>query len=670
MLLPEKMSRILIVGSKDKLKETTEVLYGLELVHPIDFSEEEGLSLGSPFPSASEASQKLLKLRAIEKDLEIEEPPFVAGAIPLAEVDSKLAPTLEFLENEVSGVVETKNQTQQRISALEAEKRLLTPLVTVPLDLELYSGYESLAVFTGTVRTDPEPALRSAVKSFEVFKSKSGDFVVVFVPKAEAMEAQKALVQSGYTEMVVPKGKGSPEQAVKAIETEMVELNRTLTAAEEKIATLRAQNRALLLASEEQLSIEVEKAEFPLRIATTKNAFAIEGWVPSKQAQKVDEQLAAKLGKSYHFEVLEVKSRKEHEHGGTEIEHEPDVGTETPVQMTKKKPISMFNGFTELISTPKYNEIDPTNVIAITFPLFFGLMVGDVGYGTLFIALGWLGLKRVTTDDWRTISTMLFFGGIWSTLFGLFMFGEAFGLPFAPIPGELTWSSLLQVELPKAIDIGGVSTPFGILNKLTDVNQLLYITVWIGILHLFLGLFIGMFNITMRHGLKHAFMEKFGWILVLLGMALFFPVMVANVGNIMGINFTEMAVLIPLVLILVGMGICIAGEGVLSILELPGLLSNILSYTRLAAIGVSKAGLALAFNMIAIEMLAPAGTVGIIFGIIIFIVGQLAVFMLAIISAGIHGIRLHYVELFQKFYTGGGMKYSPLRVVRKYTSER
>jgi V/A-type H+-transporting ATPase subunit I len=74
--------------------------------------------------------------------------------------------------------------------------------------------------------------------------------------------------------------------------------------------------------------------------------------------------------------------------------------------------------------------------------------------------------------------------------------------------------------------------------------------------------------------------------------------------------------------------------------------------------------------MIAIEMLAPSGGIGVVLGIVIFIVGQLTVLMLAIISAGIHGIRLHYVELFQKFYTGGGTKYNPLRVVRKYTSER
>jgi V/A-type H+-transporting ATPase subunit I len=669
MLLPEKMSRILIVGSKDRLKDTTEALYSLALVHPIDFSEEEGLALGSPFPSASDDSQKLLTLRALEKDLEIEEAN-LSAKVPVGEVESKLTSTIDDLNVEVAGVVETKNQTQQRLAALESDKRLIMPLISVPLDLELYSGYDSITVFTGSVRSDPEPALLGTVKNFEIFKSKQVDFVAVFVDKAEAAEAQRALVQNGYSEVAVPKGKGTPEQLVKNIELEEVEVKKALADAEEKISKLRAENRAMILASEEHLSIEVEKAEFPLRIATTKNAFAIEAWVPTKQVEAVQKELDAKLGKSFHFEVLEVKSRKEVEHEGSEVEHEADVGLETPVKMGEKKPISLFNGFTELISTPKYNEVDPTNVIAITFPLFFGLMVGDIGYGSIFVILGYLGLKKCTTDDWRTISTMLFFGGIWSLFFGLFIFGDAFGMPLAPHGEEITWSSLLGVELPSSLGLGSIEMPFGIYNKLEDVNQLLYLTVWIGIFHLFLGFFLGMFNIAMRHGLKHAIMEKFGWVLVLLGMAILLPVLIANLSNIMEIEFSSMAVIIPVVLIVVGMVISILGEGVLSILELPGLLSNILSYTRLAAIGVSKAGLALAFNMIAIEMLAPTGGIGVVLGIVIFIVGQLTVLMLAIISAGIHGIRLHYVELFQKFYTGGGTKYNPLRVVRKYTSER
>ena len=90
MLLPEKMCRILIVGSKDRLKDTTEVLYSLSLVHPIDYLEgDEGLSIGTPFAEASEVSSRLLKLRAIEKDLDIGEG---ASAPPMAvpEVQKRL----------------------------------------------------------------------------------------------------------------------------------------------------------------------------------------------------------------------------------------------------------------------------------------------------------------------------------------------------------------------------------------------------------------------------------------------------------------------------------------------------------------------------------------------------------------------------------------------------
>jgi V/A-type H+-transporting ATPase subunit I len=104
-------------------------------------------------------------------------------------------------------------------------------------------------------------------------------------------------------------------------------------------------------------------------------------------------------------------------------------------------------------------------------------------------------------------------------------------------------------------------------------------------------------------------------------------------------------------------------------LELPGLMSNIVSYTRLTAIGMSKAGLALAFNSISIEMIAPGGGIMIVFALLVFIVGHLMIFIVAIISAGLHGIRLQYVEFFTKFYEGGGLKFNPLRIRRKYTTE-
>jgi V/A-type H+-transporting ATPase subunit I len=136
------------------------------------------------------------------------------------------------------------------------------------------------------------------------------------------------------------------------------------------------------------------------------------------------------------------------------------------------------------------------------------------------------------------------------------------------------------------------------------------------------------------------------------------------------VSLTDPRFIIGAVLILIGIIMAFKAEGGTSILELPGLMSNIVSYTRLAAIGMSKAGMALAFNLIAIVMIAPSGGVAIIAAIAVFTMGHLMIFILAVMSAGIHSIRLHYVELFQKFYTGGGSKFDPLRIVRKYTSER
>ena len=82
---------------------------------------------------------------------------------------------------------------------------------------------------------------------------------------------------------------------------------------------------------------------------------------------------------------------------------------------------------------------------------------------------------------------------------------------------------------------------------------------------------------------------------------------------------------------------------------------------------MSKAGMALAFNMIALEMIAPGGGIMLVLGLLVFIIGHLMIFILAIISAGLHSIRLEYVELFNRFFEGGGVDFNPLKIIRKHT---
>lgn len=674
MLLPEKMTKILLVGSRERLKEVIEVLFSVGTVHPIDFSAEvEGFSLGSPLPTASEASQKLLKLRAAEKDLGIQGDK-VRGTVETSRIYSELDQALVTLATDLAKVVESKNSLQGKIHDLQNQKKLLEPFLSLPIDLELYRGYQRLTVFTGNVHSDPEAQLNGAIKNFEFFKSSDSRFIALFVVREEAAEAQRILVQNGFGEVPPPSGKGMPEQVVKRIDDELVTLQKELDESTQNLVKLREQHETFILASTEELSIQVSKAEFPLRIGTSEHAFVIDAWVPANKVDELIKTFNDKIGESIAIEVLETVPRREHLHPEeAEAGAEAHVQEVAPSKIDQKKPLKLFSYLTSLISTPKYGEIDPTNILAITFPLFFGLMVGDIGYGIPFIILGAIGLRKCKSKEWRTISTLLLFGGIWATLFGFFLFGEAFGMHFSPqwIPNtpdmhvlypygnELSWSSMLQTNLPQ----------IGIISKLGNVKLFLYVTIWIGIAHLIIGFSIGIYNEHIRHGTKQAFFHKAGWVLVLLGGAFLLPWIIDLLILNVAVGFTDPIFLIGIVLLLAGIIISYIGEGGPAILELPGLMSNVVSYTRLAAIGMAKAGMALAFNMIAIEMIAPAGGVAIVAGMLVFMAGHLMIFVLAILSAGIHGLRLHYVELFQKFFVGGGLEFNPLKVIRKYTSE-
>jgi V/A-type H+-transporting ATPase subunit I len=282
-----------------------------------------------------------------------------------------------------------------------------------------------------------------------------------------------------------------------------------------------------------------------------------------------------------------------------------------------------------------------------------------------------LGLKKCKSKEWRGIATMLFYGGIAAIFFGLFFFGDMLGIEFtAAHPDELSWSALLGIEFPKVLfDFGDWAAQLGYYTKLGDVKILLYISLWIGIVHLMLGLIIGFYNMKIRHGLKHAFLEKFPWIMILAGFALLLLVMIDVLIRELPLEFTDPRLIVSLVLLIGGLLIALKSEGGRAIIELPEVMSNVLSYTRLIAIGMSKAGMALAFNFISLELIAPSGGIYLVFALLVFVVGHLMIFILAIISAGLHAIRLQYVELFNKFFEGGGLDFNPLRIIRKHTLE-
>ena len=683
MSLPESMSRIVIVGAKSHIDEAIEAIYDVGAIHLIDqtVGADEGFSLGNSRPYTPKASERLLKVRAMEKGLGITKK-VKTQPIPEAEIKSQISSdSVETVEAEVNAIFDRRNDLNQRITELSATKRNLEILSKLPIDLEMYSGYKSIISLVGTVADDPQSALNTV--DCDVYASmdkKEGNVVAVFARRQDKEKVQAILAEHGFAEIAVPEGMtGSASAALVVVNREEETVNAELESIGKQIETLMVKYKDFLEASEEELSIEVEKGELPLRIANSEYSFVIDAWVPESKVGSIKNELETRV-ESIYVEVQETRGRSVE--GLDKIEKR---FREPPTKLNNGIVAKEFEYPTKLVAVPKYQEIDPSILIAIFFPLFFGFMVGDVGYAIPFIILGAYGLKVTHHKDWRAIATVFFFGGIWAFIFGFFFFGECLGMHFVGVPEvgavEHTWEQLLGLNheamasffsfLPEGHGVSKIGADW--------IGFLLKLTVYIGVVHLTLGYLCSIYNKTKQHGFKHAFLEKGGWLIAFYGVV-FLCYGLANYLIYMdrGLNPIDMyCIIVGVVLIVVGT-ILNRHEGAQAILELPGIMGNVLSYARLAAIGMSKAGMALAFNYIAIDMFGgyvwdgvtgsfEGSIIGLVFCVIMIVFGHLMIWTLAIISAGLHGLRLQYVEFMAKFFEGGGVEFEPLAIKRKKT---
>ncbi|MDH7592958.1 MAG: V-type ATP synthase subunit I [Methanomicrobiales archaeon] len=656
MLSPKQMSRLLIIASKDRMQNVIQELYSHRVFHIRDFVEENhGLSIGSPLPTAGEASSRLVKVRSLESTFGIRTDEMKASKRrSVRELKSIVDRDLNPLQEEVEALLAKKAAMEAELKDQEQRIRDLAPFTLSPLRLEDYRGYESLAVFMGRIGRD----VAIAGPHEKVYTpSKDGNFIAVFVPVQAASETQKELERAGFTPIPVPEGVGQPKELMEQSSRRISELKAEMARMEERLVRLREERAEFIAACHELLEMEVEQAEAPLRFATTQEAFIVEGWVPVEEVDRLKSGLSlATDGKAYVQEI----------HDG---EHVP-----APVEYDNPA----FARPTELLidtySRPRYEEIDPTLIVSIIFPIFFGLILGDVGYGILLLAVS-LGLRKLlpSGDGRKLLDTMrngavssIFFGILFSEFFGYGF--DKFGIPWEP----LLYSRHLNIGA-EASHEGGHSGPM--------ITELLMMAIWIGILQITLGRLLSAVNHYRHHGIRGV-IPQFGWISVMWGILFMLwsmyalPLMPDLTGLAvvaMGLNF---AGLLGLILIVAG-AIAIFTESALELIEIPTIISHTLSYARLVAVGLSSVAIAMVVNYIAIgmligpqlEQLSIMGIVFIVMGVLVLVIGHLMNTALGVVGGGLQSLRLQYVEFFTKFYKGGGVKYNPFGKIRRFTED-
>ncbi len=618
MLKTYEMSRVVIAGHKNAQESVIKELHELKVLHVVEHLKNDQADIGLPLASSNRLSELIVKIRAIIHALGIKKKEGLfdakANLLDIGRTAKKLAEE-----------VNRSNEELRRIDELLARNILilneLQMLKNIDIPIGAFGPYKTLDVITGIADMEYEvnflrDSLSAKTGNFMLRSGNFGKkvFIALFIDKAKRDYADGILQKinfapvnlAGINTNGLDKSRNAAE-CIKSAEAQRHRLQSLKGSFLIRMKKLANDYKNFLISSEEFLSQELEKTEVPLKFAATKDAFLVKGWVPKEQLAAAVERLE-KAGKNKIYIHSEEAGKKDNN---------------VPVKLKNPGYAKPFEFFIDMYSLPKYKEIDPTFFVFLSFPIFFGFMLGDIGYGVVSLILFYLLKKKFPKG--KALLNVLILSSIFSTFFGL-LFGEFFGLE----------------------EIGPFEIPH-LISRTHDMFALMYIAIGIGIVHVNWGLVSGFFNVYKAHGLKHAALEKVSWIVLEAGVALLMLSLLKKI-------YVHWAV--GALVLIISIFMLYKGEGVKGLIELPSILTNILSYLRLAAIGLSSVYIAAVVNEMAGGFFHEGGVL-IVIGILLLLAGHVLNAVLGLFGSFLHSLRLHYVEFFSKFFEGGAEKYRP-----------
>jgi V/A-type H+-transporting ATPase subunit I len=617
MLVP--MTKIHVIGHRRRLEPTLEALHRSAAIHLIDVTEDASVTL-PPMSADDDQLRKIEELRYLKARLDgllslCSEPP-AATPDPVDLDNVKLQ--LDEAAGRIEDLARRRRELETELETLPRHVRSLERLVPLLPELTELEGYDTDAVILDARHAGALGDLNAALDemlsgNFEIISGQvDPDTVgaVVVTPKSVKPAIQSLLGRQQVNRVRLPhRFESVPfREAISMMERRLIELPIEITGLQEQIDD-EIRQRSDWPAASRQIVDQLEQLTALRHLGATPHTFVLSGWVPTPRL--------AEFGR-----VVEKEGQ-----GEVIVEVAPIAeGERPPVLMSNKALARPFEPLVSLLSSPQYGSLDPTTLMMIFLPLFFGMMLGDIVYGLLLLALAMFvrHKTRESSPKVAEVSKVFVLAAIWTVIWGV-VFGELLG------------------------DLG--HRVFGLepiwINREEALEPLLIFAVAVGAAHVTLGLVLGVWMASRGHDRKRLG-TSVGTLLALVGLMAIVGVVVDRLPG----GFMTPAVAV----VVVGTVLLIAMEGPIGLLtgplELMGLVGNVLSYLRIAAIGIASVYLARVANEL--------GALGPLWlGIIIAGLFHTLNLALGVFSPTIQSLRLHYVEFFGKFYEGDGTPFQP-----------
>jgi len=516
-----------------------------------------------------------------------------------------------------------KKTIQEELVSLSKYNEMLNVIAPVMPRSSKKSGNASIRALVHTSQMRAMNMLAQQLKlmtrgKFEMISVRVGEStnaVIGIFPLEMISQVENFMKNEKVTQLILPEEYAylSTDEAVQHIGKKVELDHQELDEIDERLERIAAQWLPRLRTWQLVCKDRMDELEAYTKLGETEYTFTIFGWIPAENVAELGETFQKRFSKNVTLNVIDIPK---------------ELRETIPVATQNSEMVEPFENFVKMRAVPKYSDVDPGTLVAFFMPLFFGMMVGDVGYGIVMLAISLLVGKKVKAGLISDFLKALKWGSLWSILFGV-LYGEYFGTLGEAIGIKPIWFSR---------------------SDSANFTTLLIMALAVGVGHIVLGLAIGVWNSIVQKSRSH-FLERAGTLVALAGLAILGYSLLQKLPD--GFYISGWIVL---AVGLVAMGVSMGGTGVImGPIEFVGVIGNILSYLRIAALGLASVFLARVAN----DMAGMVGSA--IAGVVIALLIHSLNLVMGMLSPTIQSLRLQYVEFFRKFYEGGQSSFSPFK---------